>query len=85
MHCASSQISSASESNTGMTQAAPVHDPIGLGQAIASGMIREQDVIALLTEMCRCLLVARRKESQNAAGESPLSTSNGNHPSAFDR
>ena len=85
MRRASGQTSSASESNTAMTQVAPVHDPIGLGHAIAIGVIREQDVITVLTEMCRCLLVARRKESENAAAKTPLSASNVNPPSAFDR
>ncbi len=46
-----------------------ISDPIGLGSAITSGLIREQDVITVLTEMCQCLLVARRKRSEKASTE----------------
>lgn len=58
-------------------------DPVGLAPAIASGAIREQDLIAVLTEMCRCLLIARRKQMESACSMSSSSAPEPGGPAAF--
>jgi hypothetical protein len=39
---------------------------VDLAAAIASGAINERDLVAVLTEMCRCLIAAHRKELESS-------------------
>ncbi len=40
---------------------------VDLAAAIASGAINERDLVAVLTEMCRCLIAAHREELESSA------------------
>ncbi len=39
---------------------------VDLAGAVASGAINERDLVAVLTEMCRCLIAAHRKELEGS-------------------
>ncbi len=46
---------------------------VDLAGAVASGAINERDLVAVLTEMCRCLIAAHRQktESSHASASDP--------------
>ena len=39
---------------------------IDLAAAVESGAINERDLVAVLTEMCRCLIAAHRRELESS-------------------
>ncbi len=61
-----------------------VEEPIGVGdglltsgalESVASGSLNETELIAVLTEMCRCILAVDREHSHSAKRDDGLAAS----------